>query len=297
MVVCNNNLKKWVNHMTVNLNYSKNTVDSYVYDVTQFEKFLRVYSPDVSIANVSKQEVRAWILSRYNTGCDPKSAARGLSSIKNLHRFLIDEGIVKKSDILSMRRPKIARTLPRPLTVKQLNDVIETTQEVKKTDWIINRDKALIVLLYSTGLRISEALSLKKKDLNGDFLNIIGKGGKARIVPLLPAVKAVIIDYMKECPFTSEYIFVNRFGEKLHACTTQGLMRKIRKLINLPENITPHAIRHTCATHVMEQTGDLRSVQELLGHKSVCSTQVYADVTSRLLNKTYNKCHPLACKK
>ena len=293
---CDKILQKWHKHLLLNLNYSENTINSYDCDIKLLQDFLLGYRENATIFTVQKSDIRAWILSRYNTKCNAKTIARGLSAIKNLHKFLLDEHIIKNSDILSMRSPKITSTLPRPLSTKQLNNLIESARIVKKTSWIVKREKALIVLLYATGLRISEALSLKISDINEEFLSITGKGGKTRFVPLLQSVKELLNDYVKSIPFSSNFLFLNRFGKKLHPGAVQYSLRNIRRKIGLPETVTPHAMRHTCATHIMENSGDLRSVQELLGHQSVCSTQIYADITGRFINQTYKKCHPLATK-
>jgi integrase/recombinase XerC len=168
---------------------------------------------------------------------------------------------------------------------------------VKKTDWIIRRDEALFVLIYSVGLRISEAINLKRADFDDSsgFLPICGKGGKMRSVPLLDNVKKVLEIYLCASVYPkAAYLFVNRFGEKLSASAVQKLLQMLRRQLGLPETVTPHALRHSCATHIMESSGDLRGIQELLGHSSISSTQIYTDIAQRYIIDTYDRCHPLS---
>jgi integrase/recombinase XerC len=331
-------LESWKKHLLLETNYSKNTVKSYENDIILLERFLNEYSSgQILISNLSKQVIRAWILYRQNKGDSPRSISRGISSIKSLHKFLIKNKIIEKSDILNMKSPKVSRTLPRPLTISQLNNVINSIHDIKQTCWIVKRDRALLTLIYSVGLRISEALSIKKEDIQNSsgYLNITGKGGKTRVVPLLDNVRKIIEEYIDLCPYykaweaaaarqlkagrsrgllvgeaygaaaasedSSSYLFVNRFGEQLHPTSVQRLMQKSRRLLNLSEKVTPHSLRHTCATHIMENSRDLRGIQELLGHSSISSTQIYADITKKYLTEVYDKCHPLSkenkCKK
>lgn len=287
----------WKQYLRIESNYSQNTVDSYVFDISLLYKFLTKYGDeDISVFNVSKQIVRAWILDRNNNGTSSKSIARGLSALKNLHRFLLVNHYIENSDILRMKSPKVVRTLPRALSISNFNNIIESIHEIKQTDWIVKRDISLLVMIYSVGLRISEALSLKTADIleNNTFLNIEGKGGKVRSVPLISSVASLLKEYLNACPFASKWLFVNKFGEKIGVTSVQKLIQKSRRLLNLPENITPHSLRHTCATHLMENSGDIRSIQELLGHSSLSSTQIYADITKKYIIETYDKCHPFS---
>lgn len=290
-----NIISDWKKYLCYESNYSKNTVDSYAIDVSLLTKFLLKYGDDnIDAFNVTKQIIRAWILDRNNKGDSPKSIARGLSALKNLHRFLILNNCIENSDILRMRAPRAFKTLPRALSMSNLNSVIDCVHCIKMTDWMAKRDKALLVMIYSVGLRISEALTLKRFDVinSNGFLNINGKGGKHRMVPLMREVRSLVEEYLIVCPFSSEWLFVNKFGEKIGSTSVQKLLQKARRMLNLPENITPHSLRHTCATHLMENSGDIRGIQELLGHASLNSTQIYADVTKKYIIDTYDKCHP-----
>lgn len=295
-----NIIEDWKKYLYYESNYSKNTLNSYITDIYLLIKFLIKYgSENISLLTVTKQSVRAWILDRNNRGDSPKSIARGLSALKNLHRFLIANEYIKNSEILRMKTPKCPKNLPRPLSITNLNNIIDCVKDLKLTDWIVKRDAALLITIYSVGLRISEALSIKRSDVlnNNGYLNITGKGGKNRYVPLLAQVSDLINVYLTSCPFKSEWLFVNKSGSKLGVTSVQKLLQKARRMLNLPENITPHSLRHTCATHLMENSGDIRSIQELLGHSSLTSTQVYADISEKHLIETYNKFHPLTDKK
>jgi integrase/recombinase XerC len=289
------NLEDWKKHLLLETNYSKNTVRSYENDIVLLNRFLSEYGAgQILIDNLSKQAIRAWILYRKNKGDNPRSISRGISAIKNLHKFMLNNKIIKKSEILNMKSPKISRTLPRPLTVSQLNGILSSIYDIKQTGWIVKRDISLLTLIYSVGLRVSEALSIKRSDIQCSSLNITGKGGKTRIVPILDCVRKVLYDYIDSCPYSVEYLFVNRFGKQLNQTSVQKLLQKSRRLLSLSEKVTPHSLRHTCATHIMENSGDLRGIQELLGHSSINSTQIYADVTKKYLTEVYEKCHPLS---
>jgi integrase/recombinase XerC len=198
-----------------------------------------------------------------------------------------------------MRPPRIEKTLPRPLSIKQINDILATIKDIKQTEWIVKRDRAILVMLYSVGLRITEALNINRCDIvnSSGFVDVVGKGCKVRTVPLIDPIRSIVVDYMSSCPFRdSKVLFVNKYGEKLSASAIQKLVYAARKLLGLSDSVTPHALRHSCATHLMENGGDLRSIQELLGHSSISSTQIYADVARRYITAVYDECHPLAKK-
>jgi integrase/recombinase XerC len=293
----------WLEHLSIDSGYSENTVEAYAVDLKLLKRFLTGYSEEpIAIADITRQIVRAWILYRKNKGDNMRSISRGLSAIKSLHGFMLREQLMDSSAILHMKSPKTQKTLPRPMSISHLNDICNGPDLIRKTPWIVKRDISLFVLLYSVGLRIGEALSLNKRDIvglsegnrDGGSVVINGKGGKARSVPIMENVLDLLNAYVKMCPFDEEPLFVNRFGDRLHVTSAQKLVKKLVRLLGLPGNITPHSFRHTCATHIMENSGDLRGVQELLGHKSLNSTQIYADITGRYIVETYDKCHPFA---
>ncbi len=285
---------------------SKNTVDSYMNDISIFKRFYNDYTSENldldKFLKLDKNIIRSWFLYRKNNHDTSKTISRGLSALKNLLLFLIDINLIKDSEIIHMRSPKIEKTLPRPLNIDDINNIIDSISDIKQTPWIIKRDKSLLILIYSVGLRLSESLSINYLDFinsqNG-FLEIIGKGMKYRNVPILKPVYNIVLDYIKLCPFfknpnKNTPLFMNKNGERLGSSSVQKIIKKSRELLNMSESVTPHAFRHSFATHVMEKSGDLRSIQEILGHSSISSTQIYTEVSSRHLSEIYDKCHPLS---
>ncbi|MDR0942793.1 MAG: tyrosine recombinase XerC [Holosporales bacterium] len=297
-------LNSWMKNLQNSKSLSLNTVKSYASDLKLLLRFLEEYRGEsISIEHIKKLEkndVRSWILRRKGEGESARTISRGLAALKSFLKYLVEVKIIDGSDILTMKSPKIEKTLPRPLSIEQINDVLHAVSDMKQTPWIIKRDKALLILIYSVGLRISEALSLNKSDIinSSGSIKVIGKGGKARMIPLLDKIKNVALDYIQECKFPeTEALFVNKNGDRLSPCAIQKLVRKARKTLNLSDSVTPHALRHSCATHLMESSGDLRSIQELLGHSSISSTQIYADVAQKYISDAYDRCHPLSKKK
>lgn len=294
-------INSWKRYLQYSRNLSIHTVNSYYSDLNQLILFLKEYkNKEINLKDfidLIKSDIRAWVLYRIKKSELPRTISRGLSSIKSFISYLTENRILENSELSNVKHPKIPKLLPRPLSIKQINDIISSVSDMKQTDWIIKRDKALIILIYSVGLRISEALSLNKKEFltSRDCLNILGKGGKYRTVPIIPIVREAIDDYLDACEFKmSEALFVNNKGERLSASALQKLIRKIRNTLNLSEYVTPHALRHSCATHLMEYSGELREIQELLGHSSIVSTQIYADVAKKYITEVYDKCHPLS---
>ncbi|MDR0744493.1 MAG: tyrosine recombinase XerC [Holosporales bacterium] len=297
----------WQSYLNNSEFLSKNTIISYMLDFESFMKFLLEFKSEnitkKDLISLTKQDLRAWALYRKNKAVSDRSISRGISAIKNFLRFCIKTNIIEECNIIAMKSPKIKKGLPRPISIEKINDILSSIHSLKQTNWIIKRDKALLVLIYSVGLRINEALQLNRQDIenNADFLNILGKGDKVRAVPLVKKVREIIFDYIKSLDLInlsdiSDALFVNRFGLRLTASAVQKLIQASRKMLNLPDAVTPHALRHSCATHIIENGGDLRSVQELLGHSSISSTQVYTDIAKTHLSNIYDQCHPMSKK-
>lgn len=290
-------IEEWLKDLSIT-GSSHNTIESYRLDINGFFLFCKEYMEDSSnIEHISKHEVRAYFLKIKNNSITQKTIARKLSSIKSFFKFLISKEIIKSSNILYMKTPKVENNLPRPLLIKQINDLVVSVNGLTKTYWIIKRDQAILCLVYSVGLRLYEALSLNKKDIqhSSGFINILGKGGKIRSVPLIAEIKTIIENYIELCPFkNAEALFLNSKGNRLSSNTMQKLMRKLRNILKLSNNVTMHSLRHSCATHLMEQSGDIRGIQELLGHKSISTTQIYANVAKEYISKVYEECHPLS---
>lgn len=298
-----NYLDKWRQYMMHSKDLSRNTVESYMSDMNLLLNFLAKYNncaaEEVNLFCINKLVVRAWFLSRMKDGNNAKSIARGLSAIKSYLGFLHKNGIFNDDHtfIMSMKPPKIQKTLPRPIKIEDIHKIIDAIQYFRKDSWVIKRDRSILTLIYSVGLRISEALSLNCDDLCGDKLKIYGKGGKIRYVPLLDCVKDNIQMYMSERPMCAKHsnaLFVNKNGGRVSPGAIESIVKKVREYNMLSNNITPHAFRHSCATHLIEHGADLRHVQELLGHSSISSTQIYADVTNAYMCKVYDQCHPLS---
>jgi integrase/recombinase XerC len=291
----------WLKDLRNSRGFSQNTVESYSYDMKLLVDFLKEYKAEefhiADIMHVTKQEIRAWFLHRRNKCDNESSIARALSALKSFLRYCVEAGAIQDSPVIGMRAPVVGKSLPRPISGSKVNDLIESTVILKTKPWIIARDEALLTLIYSVGLRISEALNIKRKSIidSTDFINVLGKGGKNRLVPLLKDVRSVIIEYINypDTP-SSEFLFVNGNGERLSASSVQKLVQKARRLLGFPETVTPHSLRHSCATHIMESSDDVRGVQELLGHSSISSTQIYADIAKRYVAAAYDKYHPLS---
>ena len=228
---------------------------------------------------------------------EPTSTARALSTVKSFYRYLEKQGTLTNPVIFHLRGPKLKKALPKALGVEQAQQALETIGTQHEDEWVNKRDLALLVLIYGSGLRISEALSLTTADNKGDSLTIIGKGNKQRMVPLLPVIKNAIADYMSACPYpftATAPLFLGKRGQPLNPAIFQLQLRKLRAALNLPESTTPHAFRHSFATHLLSAGGDLRSIQELLGHTSLSTTQRYTHVDKARLMQAYQNAHPRA---
>jgi integrase/recombinase XerC len=290
-------LEKWQTWLRVEKNVSKHTFRAYMSDLSQFINFLSTYhGKALSINDISGSGVsdfRAFLSKKAAKGNNNASRARSLSGLKNFLTWMDKQGIAHNAAIATVRAPKLPRKLPKPLEVTQAFRLLENMQA---EDWLALRNKALFTLLYGCGLRIDEALSLNIGDLPRDgFLRVTGKGNKQRQVPVLKQVEGVINDYRHACPFpeTKERaLFCGAKGDRLVQGVAQKAMRDLRKQLNLPETATPHALRHSFATHLLQNGANLREIQELLGHASLSTTQIYTDINFEDLRETYMKAHP-----
>jgi integrase/recombinase XerC len=296
-------LKQWQQNLS-NRNRSSNTIKAYLQDFHDFEKFYIEHKGEalntVNFKNISPQEIRAWLMYQRNNQKNPRSSVRAIASMRNFSQFLLQQSVITEHAFFHVRSPKIAKTLPRPVTVAQALEITSKIANLSEENWIGLRNKALMMLLYSVGLRISEALQLNQNILSqNDFITVHGKGNKARQVPLIPNVKQALNEYITQQPFklsANEPLFFGAKGKRLQAAIAQKELRNFRRMYNLPESVTPHALRHSCATHIMQSSNDLRGVQELLGHASLSSTQIYTQIDETGLMKNYNAFHPRAKK-
>lgn len=280
---------------------SMHTLAAYDHDVSGFLGFLvehRGGAPNERmLAKLTPADIRAYITVRRSDGLSPRSVRRALSAIRSFFRNLTREGILENPAPRAVRGPRVPKHLPRPLSE---DDATRTLDEAgtHEIEWLAGRDLALLTLLYGAGLRISEALSLKRADVPlGDTLTILGKRQKERVVPILPVVREAVDRYVSLVPFgggNGGPLFLSRRGNPMSAREAQSLMQRLRSRLGLSETATPHALRHSFATHLLANGGDLRSVQELLGHASLSSTQVYTDIDTKRLMDVYAKAHPRA---
>ncbi len=293
----------WLKHLSYCKNLSRNTVDSYEQDLKLFREFLSGYrgckNEDVDIIAIDKCDVRAWFLSRMKCGHNAKSISRGLSAIKSYLSYLQMCGAQTDShtEIMLMKSPRVKKSLPRPVKPDDIYRIIDSIRAFRKMSWEVKRDRAILVLIYSVGLRISEVLGIEVDDICDGSIRVYCKGGKNRYVPLLDCVSNLIREYLDEIPnhiVRSKYLFLNSRGGRISRGSLELLVSKIRKLMSMDKSVTPHALRHSCATHLIEQGADLRHVQELLGHSSISSTQIYSDVANSYMCQVYGKCHPLS---
>jgi integrase/recombinase XerC len=297
---------RWLDHLGVERRMSGKTLDAYARDVRQFLAFLTDHlggRPRLAdLAKLAPQDVRAFMAARRGSGVSGRSLMRALAGVRSFGRFLERNGKGKVGALAAVRAPKLPKTLPKPLTAasaKRLADADVRAGE-ERDPWILARDAAVLALLYGSGLRISEALSLKRDDLPAgrtDAITVTGKGKKERMVPLLPQVSQLIADYVAICPYdlpADGPLFVGARGGPLSPRIVQLVMERLRGALGLPDTATPHALRHSFATHLLARGGDLRAIQELLGHASLATTQIYTAVDTERLLEVYRSAHPRA---
>ena len=278
------------------------TVEAYSRDVEQFLMFLTVHlggAPGLAeLGELRIADLRAFMAARRNDGAGSRTVARGLAGIRSLVHFLEREGEVNGAIFTAVRAPRAGRSLPRPLPAPAAREMVDADSALDEEPWIASRYTAVLTLLYGCGLRISEALTLARADAPSDSaLRVIGKGGKERVVPVLPVVAAAIAEYLRLCPYHTPPggpLFVGARGERLNPRIVQRAMAGLRGALGLPASATPHALRHSFATHLLAAGGDLRMIQELLGHASLSTTQVYTEVDPTRLLEAYTKAHPRA---
>ncbi|MDC0738797.1 tyrosine recombinase XerC [Cognatishimia sp. SS12] len=281
---------------------SENTISAYFGDVSEFLAFITEHKGAqqglAPLARISISDMRAWMARMRSSDLGARSLARKLSAVKSFYRWLSEREGFDPTSVLSTRSPKFEKKLPRPLSQDAAISVLATAEFQSTQDWVGLRDTAVITLLYGCGLRISEALALNADDFPlPEVLRILGKGKKERIVPVIPAARAAVADYMRACPIPpegDEPLFRGVRGGRLNARHIQGVMQNLRAQLGLPASATPHALRHSFATHLLEAGGDLRAIQELLGHASLSTTQTYTAVDTHRLMDVYNKTHPKA---
>jgi len=297
-------ISRWLGYLGAEKRMSPKTLEAYARDVGQFLDFLAGHlggAPSLKqLAKLTPADVRAFMAARRSHGLSSRSLMRVLAGARSFARFLERNGKGKVGALAAVRAPKIGKTLPKPLAITAAKRISDTDLRAgeEREPWIIARDAAVLALLYGSGLRISEALSLKRKDAGAhDAITVTGKGNKTRMVPVLPQVTKSIADYVALCPLDlpdDGPLFVGARGGPLTARVVQLAMATLRGVLGLPDTATPHALRHSFATHLLARGGDLRAIQELLGHASLSTTQIYTAVDSERLLEVYASAHPRA---
>jgi integrase/recombinase XerC len=299
-------IQAWLDYLAVERRLSAKTIEAYGRDIRQFVGFLanqhhRLPDMDQLLA-LQARDVRAFLAARRNEGVGSRSLARTISALRMFFRFLERRGYGKNDAIRAVALPKLPHSVPKPLPAPKAKALIESADIAAPDapDWIVARDTAVLALLYGSGLRIAEALSLARKDApvkGRDMLRVTGKGDKTRVVPVLPVVRQAVERYLGLCPIklgSDDPLFVGARGGRLSPRIIQLVIARARGALGLPETATPHALRHSFATHLLGAGADLRAIQELLGHASLSTTQGYTEVDREHLLATYAKAHPRA---
>ncbi|MGI5845807.1 MAG: tyrosine recombinase XerC [Alphaproteobacteria bacterium] len=299
----NNELESFINYLLNTKKYSNHTIVAYRSDIEDFIKFAGEYNGDsCKLSDLARADVlifRSWLANRAKRGLSAKSTARALSSLRSFYKFLDYKFDIKNTSIGLISSPKIPKTLSKAISAQDVENMYNAVKELNNEPWIAARDWALIVLIFGCGLRISEALSITINDISGrpQVLKIIGKGRKERLVPVIPAVWDAIDKYLELCPYSTDgNLFKSVRGLPMSARMAEKQIEKVRNFLQLPDYVTPHALRHTFATALLADGIDLRSLQELLGHSSLSTTQLYTKVDMSQITAIYNHAHPRAKK-
>jgi integrase/recombinase XerC len=294
----------WLEWLASERRASRHTVAAYARDLAFFFAFLAEHRGEpadlAELGRLRAADFRAWLAARVASDHVAASNARALSVLRNFFRWLDRRALVHNPHLAALRTPKLPRAVPKPLSVPDAAAAVDQIEHLSDEPWIASRDTALLTLLYGAGLRIDEALSLNRDVMPlGDSLTVLGKGRKQRVVPLLGSVRAAIDDYVARCPWQPGRdgpLFLGARGKRLQAGVVQAQIRKLRAWLGLPDTATPHALRHSFATHLLAAGGELRAIQELLGHASLSTTQRYTAVDAERILAVYDQAHPRARK-
>ncbi|MFB2551250.1 tyrosine recombinase XerC [Ensifer soli] len=295
--------RQWLDSLAGERRLAALTLDAYERDTRQFLAFLTGHlgapATLADIATLRPADLRGFLASRRKDGAGARTLGRGLAGLRSFLRHLERKGLANATGAAAVRAPRQPKSLPKPLTDREALGVVTADAQLAEEPWIRARDAAVLTLLYGCGLRISEALGLTPKDFSGDptALHVTGKGGKTRLVPLIAPVIAAVEAYRRLAPFRPDPetpLFRGARGGPLQPAIVQRAMQRLRGALGLPETATPHALRHSFATHLLAGGGDLRTIQELLGHASLSTTQIYTGVDSARLLDIYDRAHPRA---
>lgn len=294
--------KDWLAQLEKTRRVAKLTVEAYERDSRQFLSFLCQHLghiPDISdLSDLRVADIRSFLAYRRNEGVSSRSLGRGLAGIRSFFRYLTRAGLANIPAARVVRTPKQPKSLPKPLNIADALHIVDKNTQLDEEPWVASRNAAILTLLYGCGLRISEALALTPADFTDKAttsIYVTGKGGKTRLVPVIPAVHDAVNDYLSCCPFIlppEQPLFRGVRGGKLHRAIVEQAVQQLRSSLGLPDSVTPHALRHSFATHLLSRGGDLRTIQELLGHASLSTTQIYTGVDTDRLMEVYKKAHP-----
>lgn len=304
-------LRGWLKEMAAVRRASQHSIEAYLHDVSGFLAFLHQHSDDAvtleTLAVLEERDVRSWLAYRAGRGYAKSSNARALSAVRTFFRHLNQQAGIRNLAALQVPTPKLDKPLPKAPSEAQTRAALDGIADAGDAPWVGARDHALAMLLYGCGLRVSEALALTLSDITlaSDSLRILGKGKKERQVPLLPIIRQAIVAYLAQSPYhaakfarpESFPVFVGLRGRPLQAAVFQRRVQHLRRAYGLPESLTPHALRHAFATHLLSNGAELRDIQELLGHESLSTTQRYTHVDTTRLLAAYNAAHPGATTK
>lgn len=289
-------VQQYLDFLIVEKGLSENSLSSYATDLAQFLSFIEQYDIEHP-KDVDTAAILAWMIDLSNKGLSAKSRARHLISVRGLYKYLLNEKLITSNPVTQVDIPKTGLSLPKIMTVKDVNALLEAP-DIKKPRGM--RDTAMMEIMYGSGLRVSELIGLKLQDINldGNFVRVMGKGSKERMVPMGSKARSVVYEWLKNGrpsmlkKISSPYLFVARAGKPM---TRQGFWKIIKKyalIANIKQNITPHTLRHSFATHLLEGGADLRSVQTMLGHSDISTTQIYTHISREYLIKMHQKYHP-----
>ena len=291
-------LNLWAEHLALIKKYSNHTISAYLIDISFLIEFIYDKKNEKiglkDLEKLSKQDFRDFLSACVEAKKSARTNARIISSIKNFFGFLADNKILQNSHAQNLRSPKLKKLLPKALNEADSFKMLDAIAQ--DSEWQGLRDEALLMLIYGCGLRISEALNLKPADVAADEIRVTGKGKKQRNLPLLKIVRLSLQKYLQACPYEleAEFLFFGARGKKLSAAIFQKRLRDLRRKLGVAETATPHSFRHSFATHLLGRGADLREIQELLGHASLSTTQIYTKVDTARLKEAYKDAHPLA---
>lgn len=292
-------IKDWQQWLTSEKRCSSHTIEAYLNDIHQFLDFLHQHYgqtlAETTLIQCTIQDFRSWLAYRHNKNYSASSTARALSTIRSFYRYLHKNKNLKNEAIFHIHTPKRHAPLPKALTEEEALHATQHIQHLSDEQWIAKRDTAIITLIYGCGLRISEALSLTPEHIRQESITITGKRNKQRLVPLLPLVHQAITEYITNCPYpitNNNPLFYGARGKPLNRRIVHQQIQKLRSWLNLPANTSSHTFRHSFATHLLNNGGDLRTIQTLLGHENLSTTQRYTAVSTEKLKENYQKHHP-----